>query len=273
MSEIDLDAYCRRIGYAGPRAPTLEVLRALHVLHPQAIAFENLNPLLGLPVNIDLGAIQQKLVQSKRGGYCFEQNSLFAAALRAIGFKLAPRAARVVLNVPPHIQMPRTHMALEVEAEGQTYLCDVGFGGLTQTGPAMLGVAEAQTTPHEDWRLVDEAAQRIVQAKIAGEWRTLYRYDFAETLQIDFDVANWYVSTHPSSRFVTGLVAARAVPGKRYALQNNHLAIHRTAQQSDKKTLSSAAELIDVLGDLFALDVPDAARLAQCFERWQKEAA
>src|SRR5581483_6802547 len=71
---LDLDAYFRRIGYAGARTPTLQTLRALQALHPQAIAFENLDPLLGRPVNLDLGSLQDKIVHSGRGGYCFEQN-------------------------------------------------------------------------------------------------------------------------------------------------------------------------------------------------------
>ena len=73
---IDLDAYFRRIGYDGPRDASLETLRELHRLHPQAIPFENLDPLLGRPVNLDPASLQAKLVEGGRGGYCFEQNGV-----------------------------------------------------------------------------------------------------------------------------------------------------------------------------------------------------
>src|SRR5688572_13841276 len=73
---FDLDSYFARIGYDGPHVPTLETLRAIQLLHPQAIAFENLNPLLALPVKLDVESLQQKLVRSRRGGYCFEHNGL-----------------------------------------------------------------------------------------------------------------------------------------------------------------------------------------------------
>src|SRR5690606_14922037 len=95
---VDLDGYFRRIGYGGPRTPTLETLRALQRLHPAAIPFENLSPFAGAPVSLELDAIQQKLVHDGRGGYCFEQNSLFLEVLRALGFRASGLAARVLWN-------------------------------------------------------------------------------------------------------------------------------------------------------------------------------
>ena len=64
---MDLDRYCSRIGYAGPREASLEVLRALHARHAEAIAFENLNPLLGLPVPLDPESLARKMVEGRRG--------------------------------------------------------------------------------------------------------------------------------------------------------------------------------------------------------------
>ena len=94
---IDLNAYLRRVGYDGPREPTLEVLCAIHALHPEAIPFENLNPLLsGRAVSLDLDALQSKMLGQRRGGYCFEQNALFRAALEAMNFTVTPLIARVV---------------------------------------------------------------------------------------------------------------------------------------------------------------------------------
>ncbi|MGH6725546.1 MAG: arylamine N-acetyltransferase family protein, partial [Pseudolabrys sp.] len=104
---IDLNAYCKRIGYTGARDASLNTLRELHHLHPQAIPFENLDPLLKRPVKLDPASLQAKMVGAGRGGYCFEQNLLFGHVLRALGFKLREATARVRWSVPPGVHTPR----------------------------------------------------------------------------------------------------------------------------------------------------------------------
>ena len=102
----DLDAYFARIGYRGPREATLDVLKQLHALHPRAIAFENLDSFLGRPVRLDLASLEQKLVHARRGGYCFEQNTLFWKVLTALGFSVTGLAARVLWNQPEDSEGP-----------------------------------------------------------------------------------------------------------------------------------------------------------------------
>jgi N-hydroxyarylamine O-acetyltransferase len=252
---IDLDAYCKRIGFSGERKPTLATLRALHLLHPQAIAFENLDPLLKRPVRLDPVALDAKLVKGGRGGYCFEQNSLFAHVLRALGFEVREATARVRWNVPPGVRTPRVHALLFVTVEGETYLADVGFGGNVLTGPLVLQSRDAQNTPHEPFRLVQEDDRIVVEAKLAGHWQALYAADFAETQPSDYDMGNWFTAAHPDSIFVTGLMAARVEPDRRYALRNNELSVHRLNGQSEKKSLNSVSELRDALADLFKLQL------------------
>src|SRR4051812_45556722 len=92
---FDLDAYLARLGVTGPLAPTPEALDRVHLAHASTIPFENLDLLLGRPIRIDVPSLQAKLVGDRRGGYCFEQNTLLAAALGAIGFRVTPLAARV----------------------------------------------------------------------------------------------------------------------------------------------------------------------------------
>ena len=106
---LDLDAYFARIGYDGPREPTLSVLGAIHARHPATIPFENLDPLLGPGVSLDLAAIQSKLVGARRGGYCFEHNALLQAVLEALGFKVTSLVARVVWMAPPGHPRPERH--------------------------------------------------------------------------------------------------------------------------------------------------------------------
>src|SRR5258706_15142470 len=91
---LDLDAYLSRIGHRGVHEPTLATLQALHLAHATHIPFENLDILLGRPIRIDLASLQAKLVFGGRGGYCFEQNTLFAAVLQELGFDVTLLAAR-----------------------------------------------------------------------------------------------------------------------------------------------------------------------------------
>ena len=90
---LDLDAYLARIGYHGPRHASREVLVALHEAHQASIPFENLDILLGREISLELDALQRKLVSGRRGGYCFEQNTLFRAVLEALGFRVTSLAA------------------------------------------------------------------------------------------------------------------------------------------------------------------------------------
>jgi N-hydroxyarylamine O-acetyltransferase len=89
----DLAAYLERIGL-GEGADLADVHRA----HAVSIPFEGLDPYVGLPVSLEPGAIAEKLVIRRRGGYCFEQNLLLSAALEALGFEVELFLARVVLG-------------------------------------------------------------------------------------------------------------------------------------------------------------------------------
>lgn len=247
---IDLDAYCARIGYQGARSATLDTLRGLHALQPQAIPFENLDPLLGRPVRLDPQSLEQKLVHGGRGGYCYEQNLLFAHALRAMGFTVSEHAARVLWNVPPGVHTGRVHMLLVVDLDGERYLADAGFGGNVLTAPLLLNSDAEQATPHEPFQVVRDGDRYEVRFKLRDSWLRLYRFDLSEQLQNDHEQGNWFVSTHPNSIFVNGLMGARAEPDRRYALANNTLSVHRK-DGSDKSVLRSVPELRDALTDLF----------------------
>ena len=251
---IDLDRYFARIGYDGPRDNSLSTLRALHELHPQAIPFENIDPLLGRPVKLDSASLQAKLVDGGRGGYCFEHNSLFAAVLRALGYEVKEATARVRWGAFAGVTTPRVHCLQLVTAEGEEYLADVGFGGNVLTAPLKLASREEQATPHEPFRLVeDEDGHMVQEAKINGQWVPLYAFDFAHTHAADYEMGNWFTSAHPESIFVTGLMSARADTGRRYALRDNQLAVHTLGGSTEKTTLKSAGELRDALTDLFKL--------------------
>ncbi len=252
----DLDAYFRRIGYRGHTAPTFAALREIHALHAAAIPFENLSPLLGEPVPLDLASLEAKLVRSARGGWCFEQNLLFAHVLEALGFDVTRLAARVRWSVPAGVTTARSHMLMRVRLEEGDYIADVGFGGVTLTGPLALIAGVEQPTPHEPHRLMAEGAGYRLEARIAGEWHALYHFDLHEQLQSDYEVSNWYLSTHPASQFLSGVMAARAAPEARHTLRNTRYSIHRPDGTTERRVVTRVDEMLATLSGPLQIAVP-----------------
>jgi N-hydroxyarylamine O-acetyltransferase len=270
---IDLDAYFRRIGYSGGVAPDRDTLAALHRLHPQAITFENLDPLLGVPVRLDAAALEHKLVRSGRGGYCYEHNLLFMHVLRALGFSVRGLGARVLWGAQEGAVTARAHMLLGIDLAGMLHIADVGFGGTTPTTPLSLDCDGAQPTAHEPFRLARAGDDFVLQAEIGQSWQSLYCFDLQEQFQADYEILNWYQSTNPHSYFTTNLMAARAVPGRRYALRNSELTVHHLRGPSERRVLRTAAELRDTLCDTFGLAPAGAAGLDALLTRLTAVAA
>ncbi len=250
-----LASYFRRIGYAGPVAPTAAVLRALHALHPAAIPFEGLDPFLGRPVAIDASTIEEKLLHRRRGGYCHEQNALFQRVLAAVGFRVAALGARVVWMTPGR-PAPLTHRLTLVELPEGPCLADVGFGGQTPTAPLVLEPELAQETPHGTFRVLREEASFAVELRLPGGWEPLYRFRLEPQSQADFEMANWFTATHPRTRFVRNLVAARIIGEERCSLLNAALTRRRPDGSAVAHQLRDAAELGAVLEEVMGLDLP-----------------
>jgi N-hydroxyarylamine O-acetyltransferase len=253
---LDLDSYWRRIGYSGPKSPTLATLRALQAHHPRAIPFENLDTLAGRPVRLDVDSLQRKLVDGRRGGYCFEQNLLLKHVLGALGLPATALAARVVWERPADEVRARTHMVLLVELAEGRYISDVGFGGLTPTGPLRLEPDVEQTTPHETFRVLHLNRDYAVEARVRGEWKRLYRFDLQEQQQVDIEMLNYYVMGHAESPMTGRLMAARTEPERRFGLRNDVLSVHPSNGATEQRRIESVAELRDVLHGTFAIDVP-----------------
>lgn len=269
---MNLDSYFDRIGFTGARTATLETLQALHLAHAQSIAFENLNPLMNWAVPLDLPALEEKLVRSGRGGYCFEQNALFYTVLRELGFEVDRLAARVLWNAPEDAIRPRSHMLLRVRIAGEDHVADVGFGGQTLTGPLRLITDVEQSTPHEPFRIVRAAPMSAthvpafgddlaLQSWVGSAWKTLYRFDLQPQCDPDYEVANYYISTNPASHFRSTLMAALPFPGGRYGLANNQLTVHRLGGSPERRRLRSVEEVRETLQTVFGLTLPPAAEL------------
>jgi len=262
LASIDLAAYLSRIGQpAAPAAPTRDALQTLVLHHVQAIPFENLNPFAGLPVSLELDDIQRKLVAGRRGGYCYEHNLLFGAVLRILGFQVDDLSARVLWNRPDDAITPRSHMLLAVHLDEGPCVVDVGFGGQTPTGVLRLQPDGVQDTPHGPCRLLQDAGTWRLQSGVRGDWRTLYRFDLQRAYQVDYEVSNYYLSTHPASHFVAELVAARPTPQGRLALRNRDYTVYRLDGSSISRRLDSTAEIRAVLQQEFGLALPGAPAL------------
>ena len=252
---FDLDAYLARIGFDGPREPTLDVLRALHRLHPGAIPFENLDPLLGRPVPLDLAALQAKLVGARRGGYCFEQNALFRAALTALGFAVTPLIARVVWMAPPGAPLgPRSHMLLRVDLAEGPYLADVGFGGHLYSAPLKLAPGLEQPTAEAVLRLMPAAGEALVlETRLPTGWTPAYRFTLERAEDSDYEVGNWHTSTHPASLFTNNLLAERLTPRARSSLLNTRLTRRYPDGRTEIVELTSPGALARALEEDFGL--------------------
>ncbi|OIN78387.1 arylamine N-acetyltransferase family protein [Mycobacterium malmoense] len=257
---LDLNGYFDRIDYRGAGEPNLVVLQDLVTAHTRTIPFENLDPVMGVPVD-DLSpeALSDKLVHRRRGGYCYEHNGLMGYVLAEIGFRVRRLAGRVTWMRPPDAPLPaRTHTVLAVTFPGSPgpYLVDVGFGGQTLTSPIRLETGTAQQTTHEPYRLEDRGDGLVLQAQIRGEWESLYEFTTRTQPAIDLTVGSWFVSTHPSSPFVTSLMAARVTADARLNLAGRDLAIHR-ADGTEKIRLNDAAAVLDTLSERFGINMAD----------------
>ena len=265
---LDLAAYFVRIGYTGPREPTLAVLRALQLQHLMTVPFENLDVLLGRRISIEPAAIEQKIVRDQRGGYCFEQNSLFRDVLRTIGFTVTPLLARVRWQVPADYRTPLTHMVLRVEANGRSWLVDVGMGGVGPTGPLALDTDTEQATPHEPRRLQRKEATMLQQLRSGSDWLDVCEFSLIEPAPMDFELGNWYSCTHPKAKFMNNLVSARVTHDRRVIIFNCDFTYRYPDGRAETRNIESPEELLSLLDEHFGLKFPADTRFGKPGASW-----
>ena len=214
-------------------------------------------------MSLDVDALQAKLVAQKRGGYCFEQNAVFRAALEALGFEVTPLIARVVWGAAEDAPLGgRNHMCLRVDLPEGPWLADVGFGGQLASAPLRLVADIEQTTPEAAWRIVERGEARLLQTKLPTGWNSLYRFTLERAEQSDYEVSSWYTSTHPTFFLTTNLLAERLTPEIRLSLFNTKLTRRWPDGRAEVVELDSAEALARTLTDEFGLEPPaDAAAL------------
>jgi len=266
---FDLAAYCTRIGFTGPAAPTVETLHAVVGRHAATIPFENLDVLLGRPIPLDAESLQRKLIRDKRGGYCFEQNGLLLLALGALGFQVTPIGARVRWQIARDVIPARTHLFARVDLDGVAWLADVGLGGASLTSAIQLDSDAEQATPHEPRRILRENGRLYHQSRLGDEWHDVCEFTLDEMHPIDRELANWWTSASPQSHFKKRLIVARAgAGGTRLSIRDREFTIRQADGRAETRPVESPGQLIELCAQHFGLDFPAGTRFGPPGSPW-----
>ena len=248
-----MDAYLERIGWRGSRDPTLATLAGLAGHHVRAIPFENLDVLLGRPPRLDLPSLEAKLIEARRGGYCFEHATLFGAALEQLGFAVQRHSARVVM-VWPREQAPRTHMFLTV----MDHVIDVGFGALAPQAPVPL-----DGTPVGRHRIVREGRGIALFHDDQRMWVSTLEPEYP----IDFEMGNHFTATWTGSPFVQRMMLRAFTPEGQVRAMNRDVTIVR-GDRSETVQLADRAALRELLRTYFGFDLDVSALAIPSIPEW-----
>lgn len=249
---FDSDAYLQRIGYSGAVTPSEDTLMALHHAQLYTIPFENFDIQLGREIRLEPEAVFKKLVVQNRGGYCFELNGLFLAALKSMGFDARPLLARVHVTGAP---TGRTHQLELITLNGRSWIADAGFGGDTPRAPIPLELNQPSTHDGQTIRVVDaDEFGMMLQAEKDDGWADLYSFDLTPVVQADIDMGNYYTSHHPGALFVFARVAALPVKNGVITLFNTTLK-KKTGGNEVVHELSGGRAYIKALEHYFGIEL------------------
>ncbi|KOG28559.1 arylamine N-acetyltransferase family protein [Streptomyces resistomycificus] len=274
-AEFELDAYLERIRWEGERRADVGTLRGVHLAHMRGIPFENLDALRRRAPSLEPPDLMAKLVHSRRGGYCYEHNTLFSLALERLGFQVTRLAARVVVGADRIESRPRTHMALLVDVPGEPgpYLADVGFGALgalLEPVPLVAGeefrgagrrhrlVHAAHRGPLRMWVLEAHAPR---QGEARGHWQAQYAFTLEPFEKPDFEVVNWHVGTNPRSPFTQRLYVQRVTPDRHLLLHGRLLTETRADGTAREREVTDEAQARRILEEEFEVEAPEGMTL------------
>ncbi len=218
-----LDAYLKRIGLTEKPAATRAGLQTLMRAQLYAVPFENADVWhKKMIVSLIPEEIVDKIVTQGRGGYCYEVNGLFCMALEALGFSYTMLAARPRFNYTE--RRPKTHMVLRVEAEGEFFLCDLGFGGYGLREPVNLSSLPIEAVQGPDrFRVSLSQGEYLLQVWLEGAWADLYSFDLNPQEWVDYTLANYFNSTATNTIFTQKRLAILQAPQSRTFLIDNEL--------------------------------------------------
>jgi N-hydroxyarylamine O-acetyltransferase len=248
---MNVTAYLNRINYRGSLAPNAETLRALQLAHLLAVPFENLSIHAGEPIVLEEDALFTKIVDNRRGGFCYEVNGLFAGLLRALGFDVAMLAAGVARpqgGFGPDFD----HMTLMVTLADR-WLVDVGFGD-SFLEPLLLDARNEQVQGTRSFRIVDDNSHLILMRRNdGGDWEAQYRFTLQPYTFSDYEEMCHFHQTSPESHFTKGRLCSLATKDGRITLSDRRLITTSSAQQPRNERTLSEKEYDRVLRDEFGI--------------------
>jgi len=208
---FSLQAYFARIGFQGAASADLATLTHMMRCQLFSVPFENLDVQQGKVVSLVPEEIYRKIVERKRGGYCYEVNGIFAMALDALGISYRFVAARP-MTYP--VRRPKTHMAIVATIEGEQWLCDLGFGSYGIREPVNLDWLDREIRQDFDTFKLSKSQEGdyLLQSLTDGAWKNLYGFNLNPQEWVDFEPANFMNSTHPDSIFVKWLMVVLQTP-------------------------------------------------------------
>jgi len=249
---MNIDAYLERINYNGSRDVNAETLRALQVAHLMSVPFENLSIHAGEPIVLDEDALFTKIVEQRRGGFCYECNGLFAGLLRALGFDVVMLGAGVA-HATGGFGPIFDHMTLMVTLD-ERWLVDVGFGE-SFVEPLLLDSRADQVQGTRSFRLVDQDDHVVLMLRNDGEdWQPQYRFTLEPYTFPDYEEMCHFHQTSPESHFTKNVVCSRATADGRITLSGMRFITTSGPQRERKeRTLSTREEYDRVLHDEFGV--------------------
>lgn len=249
---LDIASYLARIAYDGPTQPTAGNLRAIHYAHLLAVPFENLDIALGRKIVLNEDAILNKVINLRRGGFCYELNTAFAALLRSLGFQvtlLSARVARANGGEGPEFD----HLALRVDLE-DPWLVDVGFGE-SFLEPLRLQTDIAQKDPAGTFHLVEKDSRiHMEKSEPDGKWKPQYSFTLQARRLEEFAAMCHHHQTSADSSFTKNRICSRATPTGRVTLSNLKLIVS-SGNRRDERMLTSEEEWADVLRGQFGISL------------------
>jgi len=250
---LNIRAYLERINYQGSFAPTAETLRELQVAHLFAVPFENLSIHAKEPIVLEDEALFTKIVERRRGGFCYEANGLFAALLRELGFDVVMLSAGVA-NAEGDFGPDFDHMALMVLLD-QRWLVDVGFGD-SFLKPLLLDERGEQVEGERAFRILPDGAHLILARRDNGEdWKAQYRFTLQPHAYAEYEEMCRYHQTSPQSHFTRGRLCSRATREGRITLSEMRFITTSKNGGREERILESQEEYVDILREHFGIEM------------------
>lgn len=249
----DTGAYLERLEVNEPGCADLETLDKLILAHQRQIPFENLDSwLYHLPVSLEIPALFEKIVRRRRGGYCFELNTLFTCLLQQLGYRAYGCMGRIIEEGFP--VPPISHRVVLVELEQEKYFCDVGFGGPTPPGAIRVEDGEARSFGRETYavRREDEWWWTLRRLASSGEWQDVLQFYTMPQENIDFVALNEFFSTSPCSHFTQiAHMNIRTEEGSCSIVDDTFT--RHTAEGTERRKITSQGEFFRILREYFRL--------------------